>query len=137
GRTPHSDVARNPVRPDAPPFGQRGAYTVGTFETLLPHKTRPLKLSVWYPAGVAPEDIKPITYSDGPVIFSGFAVQNAPFLKTERPCPLVIFSHASGGTRLQSIFFTEHLASHGFVVMAVDHLGNTILDGVTQPERFE
>jgi predicted dienelactone hydrolase len=33
--------------------------------------------------------------------------------------------------RIQSLFYTEHLASYGFVVIAVDHPGSTFLDMAT------
>ncbi len=36
-------------------------------------------------------------------------------------CPLIVFSHHSGGTRLSSTFLCAHLASHGYVVAAMDH----------------
>src|SRR5262249_11533673 len=42
--------------------------------------------------------------------------------------PLVAFSHGSGGHRRQSTFLCTHLASHGYVVAAVDHAGNTAAD---------
>ena len=36
--------------------------------------------------------------------------------------PLILFSHASGGDRrFQSTFLCEHIASHGYVVAAMDH----------------
>jgi len=35
--------------------------------------------------------------------------------------PLIAFSHSSGGGRRQSTFLCEHLASHGYVVAALDH----------------
>lgn len=38
--------------------------------------------------------------------------------------PLILFSHGNGGVRVQSAFLTEHLASHGYVVVAPDHTGN-------------
>lgn len=38
--------------------------------------------------------------------------------------PLVVFSHGNGGIRMQSVFLTEHLASHGYVVVSCDHTGN-------------
>jgi len=38
--------------------------------------------------------------------------------------PLIVFSHGNGGIRMQSIFLTEHLASHGYIVAACDHTGN-------------
>ncbi len=38
--------------------------------------------------------------------------------------PLVLFSHGNGGLRWQNTFLCEHLASHGYIVMAPDHTGN-------------
>jgi len=38
--------------------------------------------------------------------------------------PLIVFSHGNGGVRMQSLFLTEHLASHGYIVVACDHTGN-------------
>jgi predicted dienelactone hydrolase len=38
---------------------------------------------------------------------------------------MVVFSHGSGGTRVGYVFFTEFLASHGFIVVAADHIGNS------------
>jgi dienelactone hydrolase len=37
------------------------------------------------------------------------------------PLPLVIFSHHSGGGRLGATYLCMHLASHGYVVAAMDH----------------
>jgi dienelactone hydrolase len=44
------------------------------------------------------------------------------------PYPMIIFSHGNGGIRMQSVFLTVHLASHGYVVIALDHEGNTLSD---------
>jgi len=35
--------------------------------------------------------------------------------------PLVVFSHSSGGDRKSATFLCAHLASHGYVVAAMDH----------------
>lgn len=43
---------------------------------------------------------------------------------------MVVYSHGSGGQRYVAAFFTEALASQGFVVVAPDHAGNTTLDQV-------
>jgi predicted dienelactone hydrolase len=42
--------------------------------------------------------------------------------------PLVLFSHGNGGTRFQSTYFTVYLASHGYIVVAPDHAGDTLAD---------
>jgi predicted dienelactone hydrolase len=39
--------------------------------------------------------------------------------------------------RFQSYFLCEHLASHGFVVVAPDHIGNTTIDLVFPGTPFE
>src|SRR5262245_45226471 len=38
--------------------------------------------------------------------------------------PLLLFSHGNGALRTQSVFWCEHMASHGYVVAAPDHTGN-------------
>ena len=46
--------------------------------------------------------------------------------------PLLLFSHGNGGFRMQNAFWCEHMASHGYIVMAPDHTGNcavTFIDG--------
>ena len=50
--------------------------------------------------------------------------------------PLIVFSHGNGGMRSQNVFWCEHLASHGYIVVAPDHSGNclmTLLDGTVKP----
>ncbi|MEZ4383012.1 MAG: alpha/beta fold hydrolase [Nannocystaceae bacterium] len=45
------------------------------------------------------------------------------------PWPLLLFSHCHNCARFSAFTVAEHLASHGFVVVAPDHAGNTLLDG--------
>lgn len=40
--------------------------------------------------------------------------------------PLIVYSHTSNGQRRQSTYLLRHLASHGYVVAAADHAGNTL-----------
>ncbi len=40
---------------------------------------------------------------------------------TPGPHPLVVFSHYSGGGRRTATYLCQHLASHGYVVAAMDH----------------
>jgi predicted dienelactone hydrolase len=42
--------------------------------------------------------------------------------------PLVVYSHGSGGIRFENLALAAHLASHGYVVVAGDHPGDTLLD---------
>jgi predicted dienelactone hydrolase len=42
--------------------------------------------------------------------------------------PVVVFSHGDMGVRWQSPFLMEHLASRGYLGLAVDHTHNTFMD---------
>jgi predicted dienelactone hydrolase len=44
------------------------------------------------------------------------------------PFALVVFSHGSAGSRVQASYLMEALASHGYVVVAPDHPGDTMMD---------
>ncbi len=89
---------------------------------------RTLPVQIWYPAepGSA-EGATPAVYP-----FPGLEVPSATgygdLPVAEGPFPLVVYSHGNGGLRYVSSFMTEHLASHGFVVVAPDHTGNTAID---------
>jgi dienelactone hydrolase len=76
------------------------------------------KVAVWYPAA-APE--QPFAYSRTNYGFMGRVAADAPPLAVCPHAPLVLFSHDYGGCALQSIFITEELARHGYVVAAPDH----------------
>jgi dienelactone hydrolase len=75
------------------------------------------KVAVWYPAA-APEE--PFAYSKSNNGFLGSVAPDAPPAACPR-VPLVLFSHGLGGCGLQTIFLTEELARHGYVVAAPDH----------------
>lgn len=83
-----------------------------------PMQPRDLDTFIWYPAppGSAPFD-------------QGFGgVLDAPLDNSAGPYPLLLFSHGSCGYPFQSTFLTSLLASHGFIVVAPAHPGNTILE---------
>lgn len=42
--------------------------------------------------------------------------------------PVIVFSHCHNCVRFSAFTIAEHLASHGFVVVAPDHAGNTLFD---------
>jgi predicted dienelactone hydrolase len=68
-------------------------------------RNRDFTCEIWYPAAT-PGNSEPES-------------RDAPPQPGEHP--LILFSHASGGSRLQSTFLCRHLASHGYVVAALDH----------------
>lgn len=39
--------------------------------------------------------------------------------------PLIVFSHGNRSIRMQSTFWCDHMASHGYIVVAADHTGNS------------
>jgi dienelactone hydrolase len=93
---------------------------------------------VWYPAAESARGMEPAgaeTYlPEGlesiaenatiPLV----AVRDAE-ISADAPFPLIAFSHGNNGVRYQNNFQCEHLASHGYVVVAPDHEGNTFFDG--------
>jgi predicted dienelactone hydrolase len=108
-----------------------GVRTVNTTDAA--RQQRPLTIEVWYPAtdAYAGQDVDAST-RDTYDLLPGFppASQDAVRDAAVRPgsYPLVAFSHGFGGHRRQTTFLCTHLASHGYVVAAVDHTGNTVFD---------
>lgn len=110
----------------------RQLYQVVDFERL-----RGLTIDAWYP--VDPEDAAGAPPSVYDLIFANIVSDvalNAPPSDARR-FPLIVFSHGSGGLSIQSYFLAEHLASHGFVVIAPGHVGNTALDLLFPGTPFE
>lgn len=73
-----------------------------------------VKTGVWYPTR-DPE----VSYTYALDTSSTLALNGTP-----ADCarfPLVVFSHAYGGCGTQSLFFTEQLGRHGYIVAAPDH----------------
>ena len=98
---------------------------------------RPVTIEVYYPstpaavAGV-PRDVAKVLGVEVVATPAFRDVDRAP-----GTFPLVVFSHGNNGIRIQSFFFAAHLASHGFIVVAPDHHGNTFVDtllGVVDPQ---
>ncbi len=114
---------------DEVPWGppdQAGPWAAGvtTFQVIGAHDEE-IQVEVWYPA-LQPEGADPSPYLELPM--AGTAFREATPATESGPFPLIAFSHGSQGIRYQSIYLTEHWASHGFVVVAPDHPGNTLLD---------
>lgn len=135
GSTTSSKVAAKVVAPDVV-----GPYKVGrrTLTTTDVDRKRELTVDVWYPVA-AEATGKPSRYSFLPTAYvdSKIALDSPP-PSTDGPFPLVVYSHGSGGVRYVASYFTELLASHGFVVYSADHTGDTATDRIvgsdTTPE---
>jgi predicted dienelactone hydrolase len=88
---------------------------------------RVLPLHVWYPASAAGE--APATYAVGGVVsLPSAGALAAPALAPGGPFPLAVYSHGSGGEGLLGYPYAERFASHGWVVAAPTHVGNSALD---------
>ncbi|MNH77459.1 isoform II [compost metagenome] len=57
--------------------------------------------------------------------FKSNAYENANILGSSKPYPLVILSHGEGTGRIMHISQAENLASHGYIVAAIDHTYST------------
>ena len=107
---------------------------------------RPLLAEIWYPAAPKAAKGTPTKFSDfymngkNPQMnailsmafkfdistiderFKTVAIRDAAL--AEGTFPLLIFSHGNGGMRSQNTFWCDHMASHGYIVAAVDHTRN-------------
>jgi len=91
-------------------------YRVFDFTYTAPKgEEKVLTAAVWYPTREKP---RPYRYSWR--VWGEVAPEADPDRK-QGPYPLVVFSHGYGGCATSNVFFTEYLASQGFVVAAPDH----------------
>lgn len=119
--------------PDPETLFVQGEHEVGyrrveTSYTPAGGEARTLPVHVWYPA-VSGGEVK-ATYTVAAIVERASEVALASPVPSEGTWPLVVYSHGSGGEGLLAYPYAEHLASHGFVVLAPDHLGNTARDGI-------
>ncbi len=86
---------------------------------------RTLRLTYWYPTADAAGE--PPLYGD--LIEANAGVFEDAALYTDAgPFPVLVFSHGNNGFAEQSFFLTEAFAKAGFVVVGLDHTGNTFVD---------
>lgn len=113
--------------------GTPGPYPVArrTIEVTDPQRPdRTLPVDVWYPAAEPTEsEFTSYEFLPGLGYTSETVTAEAPVAEGE--FPLLVYSHGSGGFRWIATFFTEFMASKGYVVAAPDHLGNTAIDQLT------
>ncbi len=126
------------IRYDAPPYAVDGPHAVGVRYFTIPavgENDRELTATVWYPAeqpeGDTPQMVYDLQFAPGefpPFSTLGHAQLDAPPDASGAPYPLVVYSHAHWSMGQEVPYFTEHLASRGFVVISVDHEDNWSTD---------
>jgi len=131
---------------DYDPFA-RGSNPVGvrTIDVHDADRDRTVPVEAWYPA----TEVHAGQDSDAETMDSYEVMPGAPAVTQkavrdargrEGPHPAVVFSHGFSGHRRQSTHLCTHLASHGYVVAAPDHVGNTLSDvmaSIADPERLQ
>ncbi|NLH51143.1 MAG: hypothetical protein GX444_21420 [Myxococcales bacterium] len=144
---------------DFQPPDERGPYEVGVTTTYLTDTSRwedqdemyrTLPLEIWYPASGDDAPVNTVEDMIGEVPKWGLnelklyyedsldellsmttsARRDAPPLTEEGPFPVLLFSHGLTAIRFQNFTLCEHLASHGFIVVAPDHFGNAVFTNV-------
>jgi len=123
-----------------------GRYSVGTVLydwadesreeqwSTLPGKRRELMVQVWYPADSTQgrqaepyvpdfERLKKSLNQDWPRMpsFKTHAVLGARLSSAEKRYPILVFSHGMNSARFFYTALLEELASHGYIVVAIDH----------------
>lgn len=118
-----------PSEPPTIPYGdpdQNGPWPVGvaTISVADPAGGSDVPVEVWYPAA---EVNAPTVYAFRGVEIAANVSRGVPAAK-DAPRLVVGFSHGFGGVRWQNFSMAERLASYGFVVVAPDHPGTTLMD---------
>jgi len=134
---PTTTAATTTTVPDPAAWAPVGAgqYAVGVATVTIddPAGVRPLTVDVWFPIDdgidtatlIAQQyTLLPGTYYESPDAFAATADQ----IESDERFPLIVYSHGSSGLRYIHSSYTEALASHGYVVVAADHTGNTAID---------
>ncbi len=142
------DSGDAPAAPDPDPEVEEigtPPYPVGTTRFELSYGERTLPVQVWYPAsasgpgqpsahfeppGTRRETLR-MLFEEAPaacVRGTMDATQDAAPGPQSTPWPLVLFSHCHSCLRFSAFGVAEHLAAHGFVVAAPDHVGNTLFE---------
>ena len=124
-----------------PSLSEKGNYDVGvkTIEAAYPVKVkdiagneveRSLTLEVWYPAASSAQKATYINETRSGQVFEvqADASRDAPIAAADTDFPVIVISHGYTGYRTLMFYLGEHLASHGYVVAAIDHTDSTNKD---------
>jgi predicted dienelactone hydrolase len=127
-----------------------GPYVVGTTSRHLvdpsreetytpdPADRRELMVQIWYPAEPDPSPVYerypeemrnaaarnlnlPVFVAGHLGLVATHSIADAPLSDDQETYPVLLFSHGIRSSRFQNIFQVEELASHGYIVVAIDH----------------
>jgi predicted dienelactone hydrolase len=129
------------VQPTATPeLANPGKWSVGvrTMQVTNPEQLstadfqskadRKLTVEVWYPAKADKNEqlatYENVTRLHKPFSLQGSSYRDAPVMKDGK-YPLVVLSHGYTGYRTIMFYLAEHLASHGYIVVGIDHTDST------------
>ncbi len=128
--------------PSADELFEPGPYEVGyreitmSYDPVASTEPRELVLRVWYPAQPG-SDAPPARYQVGGIVdLPAVLALDAPPVTEDSGLPFVIYSHGNGGEGLLAYPYGELMASHGWVLVAPNHTGNTALDFLGDPDPF-
>lgn len=107
-----------------------GSQSVGVKTVAIPaaHRGVDLEGVAWYPTASTQQ---PVAFGANPVFIGSPSIPDAKPL--DEPAPLVLLSHGLGGRYASLAWLGAGLASHGAIVVAVNHPGSTTRD--LDPER--
>lgn len=110
-----------------------GEFKVGmAFRRFVPDKaydwrgaqTQALVTTIWYPASRDAQERPPEIPGISGFFVVPAAAQDAKLSTQRAKFPLIVLSHGTGGSGLSVAWFGAALASHGYIVAAVNHPGN-------------
>jgi predicted dienelactone hydrolase len=98
-----------------------------------PDHKRELMVQLWYPTtsnggkrAAYRRKVETTLESSYQALVLTNSYQDAPITRVAAPYPVLFFNPAWRGRRTQDTFLTEDLASHGYVVAAIDHTFNSM-----------
>lgn len=100
---------------------------------------RPLNTIIWYPAAAGSKlKVSDVGASELQQFFASYPLaENSAISDQQKKYPLVVLSHGNASLGLSLEWFGYYLASHGYVVAAVNHHGNTAAEpGGPLPQGF-
>ena len=155
----NAQMGKGVVIPEQPFTKPTGPYGVGTRDYYWVDATRPelftkdstdrrhVMVQIWYPADIS-LGARPARYVRNPDEFANPAefkpvlhvvtnsVLDAPVARAERKYPVLLYNHGGGWNRFSATFSVEQLASHGYVVVSVEHPGFSKIAAFPDGYRF-